>query len=218
MGAKITMAVSGLIMVAYLIVHMLGNLKAFAGAADLDKYAEGLRSFGEPILPHEGLLWIVRVVLLASVIAHIASAVVLTRRAKAARPVKYAHRPPVKGEGSYAARTMRWGGVIIFLFVVWHLLDLTLRVVNPVDEVPDVYNAVVQGFAPERWWVTIFYVLAVIFVSLHVRHGIWSAVQTIAGPGNAWRRRTQIIAWVTAVVLLVGFLVVPLSVTFGLVS
>lgn len=212
------MAVTGIVLVLFLIAHMAGNLHAFGGAEELNEYAHGLREIGEPLLPYESLLWVLRVVLLASVVAHIASAVVLTRRAHVARPVKYAHRPPVRGEGSYAARTMRWGGVIIALFVVWHLLDLTTRTVNPEKDVPEVYSAVVQGFAPERWWVTLFYVVAVVFVSLHIRHGIWSAVQTIAGPGNTWRKRTQTIAWIVAVVLLVGFLAVPLSVTFGLVS
>jgi succinate dehydrogenase / fumarate reductase cytochrome b subunit len=107
---KIVMAVSGALALLYLVAHMIGNLKIFLGADAINSYAAWLRTVGEPALPAETLLWIVRVVLTVAIVAHIVSAVILTRRAHRARPIKYAHRPPVRG--SYAARTMRWGGVI----------------------------------------------------------------------------------------------------------
>ncbi|GAB3651498.1 succinate dehydrogenase cytochrome b subunit [Glycomyces tarimensis] len=212
------MAVSGVLLVGFIVVHMAGNLHVFEGRESMNDYAHGLRTFGEPLLPHESLLWVLRVGLIGAAVAHIWSGAVLVRRARRARPVKYAHRRRARGESPYAAGAMRWGGVTLLAFVVWHLLDLTFRTVNPVKDVPDAYGAVVEGFAPERWPVTVFYLLAVVALGFHLRHGIWSAVQTIAGPDNKWRRRSQVVAFAVAVVVTVGFAIVPLSVTFGLVS
>jgi succinate dehydrogenase / fumarate reductase cytochrome b subunit len=217
-GLKITMAVSGVLLVLFIIAHMAGNLHVFEGREEMNAYAAGLRSFGEPLLPHESLLWVMRIGLIAAAAAHIWSAVVLTRRAIAARPVRYASKKPARGESRHAVATMRWGAVVIVFFVVWHLLDLTWRTVNPVKEIHDAYGAVVATFSPERWPVTVFYLLALIALGFHLRHGIWSAVQTIAGPDTKWRKRTQAIALATAVVIVVGFAIVPLSVTFGLVK
>ena len=213
---KFVMAVSGAFLLLYLVLHMIGNLKIFFGGAELDAYARWLREMLEPALPYEGMLWIVRVVLTVSVLAHIWSATVLTLRARRARPIRYAggnHKLP----GSYAARTMRWGGVIIVLFVVYHLLDLTTGTLNPNGEHLQVYGNVTADFAPDRWYVTLFYVLAVLAVGLHVRHGLWSALQTL-GVSNARRQRPlQIVSTVFAVGLTVGFLAVPIAVTFGVV-
>lgn len=210
------MASTGALMVAFLVLHMIGNLKIFTGGASFDHYAHWLRTIATPILPHEGFLWIQRAALVFAVVAHIWSATVLTVRARKARPVRYAHRPPV--QGSYAARTMRWGGVIVLLFIVWHILDLTTRTVNPVGDRDQAYAAVVQGFAPERWWVTLFYVVALVMVGFHLRHGLWSALQTL-GVSNARRERAlKAAALVVSVGLTAGFLLVPLAVTFGLVG
>ncbi|WP_232662550.1 succinate dehydrogenase cytochrome b subunit [Pseudonocardia sp. TRM90224] len=213
---KYVMAVSGAIMLLYLIAHMIGNLKIFFGAESIDKYAHWLRTIGEPALPEETLLWIIRVVLALALVAHIASAVILTRRAHKARPVKYAYRPPVKG--SYAARTMRWGGVIVFLFVVYHLLDLTTGTLNPHGVQGEVHANVVADFAPGRWYVTLFYALAVIAVGFHVRHGLWSGLQTFGRSSAATQHTLQAVALVVAVVLVVGFLSVPFAVLTGLVA
>ncbi|GAB3232627.1 succinate dehydrogenase cytochrome b subunit [Glycomyces halotolerans] len=212
------MAVSGILLVGFIIAHMAGNLHVFEGREEMNAYAEGLRSFGHPLLPHESLLWVMRIGLIAAAAAHIAAAVALTRRAVEARPVRYAHRRPSRGESRHAAATMRWGAVVIVLFVIWHLLDLTFRTVNPVKDVPDAYGAVVATFAPDRWPVTVFYLLALVALGLHLRHGIWSAVQTIAGPDHRWRRRTQAAALAVAIIVTAGFASVPVAVTFGLVS
>lgn len=126
-GKKSVMAVSGLIMLGYLVVHMLGNLKIFFGADEFNGYAHWLRTLGTPFLHHEWALWIVRVVLVAAVVAHAVCAYQLSRRDIKARPVKYAHK---RRRASYATRTMRWGGIILALFIVWHLLDLTTLTVN----------------------------------------------------------------------------------------
>lgn len=213
---KIVMAVSGAILVLFLVGHMLGNLKIFLGRPALDTYAAWLRELGEPALPYETVLWIIRVVLLVAVVAHIVSAVILARRAAHARPVKYAARP--KTPGSYATRTMRWGGVIIALFIVWHILDLTIGAVNPNGVSGAVYDNVVSDFAPSRWYITLFYVVAMVALGFHLRHGLWSALQTLGRSSGPSQHRLKTLSTVVAVVLTVGFVVVPLSVTVGLVT
>lgn len=212
------MAVSGVLLVVFIVVHMAGNLHVFEGREEMNAYAEGLRSVGEPLLPHGFALWALRIGLIVCAVVHIWSAVVLTRRGLAARPVRYQSRKPAKGESRHAVATMRWGAVVIVLFLVWHLLDLTFRTVNPVKEASDAYGAVVASFTPERWPVTVFYLLALVALGFHLRHGTWSAVQTIAGPDVKWRKRTQALALGLAVFVVAGFAIVPLSVTFGLVS
>ena len=211
---KIIMALSGAVLLAYLVVHMIGNLKIFFGEDALDTYAAWLREVGEPALPAEGMLWIVRIALLVAVVAHIVSATILTRRARAARPVKYAHRRPV--QTSYAARTMRWGGVIILLFVIYHILDLTTGTLNPNGVHGEVYDNVVADFS--RWYVTLVYTIAMVTLGFHLRHGLWSAMQTLGRSSDPAQKRYKAVALVVAVALTAGFLVVPLSVQFGLVG
>lgn len=213
---KFVMAVSGVFLLLYVVLHMIGNLKIFFGPESIDHYAAWLRTILEPALPHTGMLWIVRVVLLVSVIAHIWAATVLALRAKRARPIKYAGGS-YKVKGSYAARTMRWGGVIIALFVIYHLLDLTFGVANPNGVHLEVYDNVAAGFAPERWYVTLFYVLAVVSLGFHVQHGIFSGIQTLGWSSNRRERTIKLVATVFAVILTLGFISVPLAVTFGVV-
>lgn len=216
------MAVTGAFLVLFLLAHMIGNLKIFFGATTFDSYAHWLREIGEPMLPYSAFLWIQRVLLLLAIAGHIWAATVLTIRARKARPVAYAHRKPVRtlfaSQGSYAARTMRWGGVIIVLFVVYHILDLTTRDLNPVTDTSLAHAAVVADFAPGRWYVTAFYALAVITLGFHLRHGIWSALQTL-GVSNARRERMlKTIALATTLVICAGFLSVPFAVLTGLVK
>jgi succinate dehydrogenase / fumarate reductase, cytochrome b subunit len=212
---KFVMAVSGAVMLLYLVLHMVGNLKIFLGAAALDGYAAWLRTLLEPAVPYAGTLWFVRFALTVAILAHIWSAAVLTVRARRARPVKYAVRNKVPG--SYAARTMRWGGVIVVLFVIYHLLDLTTGTLNPHGVHLQVYDNLHADFTPGRWYVTLFYVLAVVAVGFHIRHGLWSALQTLGWSNNARQARLKALSTAFAVVLTVGFLSVPLAVTFGLV-
>jgi succinate dehydrogenase / fumarate reductase cytochrome b subunit len=209
------MAVTGILLVLFLVAHMLGNLKIFVGATAFDHYAHWLRSIGTPLLPNTWYLWIQRTVLTVAVIGHIWSAAVLARRARAARPVRYAHRKPV--EGSYAARTMRWGGVIIVLFVIYHILDLTTGQLNPVADKQHPYANVVADFAPHRWYVTLFYVLAILAIGFHLRHGIFSAIRTLGQQTKRGERRARAFALVVAVLLCAGYLAVPFAVLFGLV-
>ena len=209
---KVVMAVSGIILVLYLIAHMIGNLKAFAGADEFNHYSEWLRTIGNPALPGATALWIIRLVLLAAVAAHIWAAVSLWKQAKRARPQGYVTKKA--NAQSYASRTMRWGGVIIAAFVIWHLLDLTWGTVNSDDSSP--YGRVIASFSNPVS--TIFYAIAVILVGMHLRHGIWSATQTL---GQSNRRREVTVnyaATAIATVLTLGFLLVPFSVLFGLID
>ncbi|MFF4381297.1 succinate dehydrogenase cytochrome b subunit [Kitasatospora sp. NPDC092039] len=212
-GKKAVMAVTGLVMLLYLVAHMLGNLKVFAGPDDINGYAAWLRTIGQPFLGHEWFLWIARAGLLAAVVLHGVSAYQLSRRDLAARPSGYVHK---RRRASYATRTMRWGGVILALFIVWHVLDLTTLTVNPAAEHGHPYQNVVASFG--RWYVDVFYVVAMLAVGLHIRHGFWSAAQTL-GANNARRDRAlKLIANGLALVLTVGFLSVPVAVMTGVVK
>ncbi|WP_374777229.1 succinate dehydrogenase [Streptomyces sp. NBC_01310] len=212
-GKKIVMAVSGLIMLGYLVAHMLGNLKIFFGSDEFNGYAHWLRTLGAPLLHHEWALWIVRVVLLVAVVAHAVSAYQLSRRDIKARPVKYAHK---RRRASYATRTMRWGGIILGLFIVWHLLDLTTLTLNERAWAGHPYENVLATFS--TWYGNTIYIVAMAAVGLHVRHGFWSAAQTL-GAGSARRDRTlKVLANGLALVLFAGFVAVPVAVMTGVVN
>ncbi|SCF28026.1 succinate dehydrogenase / fumarate reductase cytochrome b subunit [Micromonospora viridifaciens] len=215
-GLKALMAVTGILLVLFLILHMLGNLKVFTGETSFDHYAHWLRDIGKPLLPSTWYLWIQRAVLTVAVLAHIGAATVLSMRAHAARPVAYAHRRKV--HVNYAARTMRWGGVIILLFVIYHILDLTTGHLNPQGDPSNPYGNVVADFAPERWYVTLFYTLAVVTLGFHLRHGAASAFRSLGQQTPKGERRARTAALVFAVVLCAGYLVVPFAVLTGLVS
>ena len=203
------MAVSGGLLVLFLIAHAAGNLKIFFGEASFDSYALWLRGIGAPVLPHEGFLWAQRIGLSVAAAAHLWAAAWLTVAARRARPVGYAHRPGIRG--GYAARTMRWGGVILALFVIYHVLDLTTRQVNPHGK-GSAYQAVVADFAPNRWYVTVFYAAAVVALGFHLRHGIFSGLRTLG------RRSSRSVALAVSLVICVGFLAVPMAVTTGMVK
>ncbi|WP_392674476.1 succinate dehydrogenase [Streptomyces sp. LN785] len=213
-GKKTIMAVSGLIMLGYLVVHMIGNLKIFFGSGEFNHYAHWLRTMGEPFLHYEWALWIVRLVLVAAVALHATSAYQLSRRDIRARPSKYVHRKP---RASYATRTMRWGGIILALFIVWHILDLTTGNVHSGGfQAGHPYQNVVDTFS--TWYGDVIYIVAMLALGLHVQHGFWSAAQTL-GAGNATRDRVlKTLANALALVLTAGFISVPVAVMTGVVS
>ena len=215
-GLKMLMAGSGILLVLFLFAHMAGNLKIFVGSAAFDHYAHWLRDIGTPLLPRTWYLWLQRTALTAAVLVHIVAATILARRARTARPVRYAHRPKV--QGGYAARTMRWGGVIIVLFAVFHILDLSTGTVNPVGDQAHPYGNVVADFSPSRWYVTLFYALAILAVGVHLRHGIFSAARTLGQQSPRGARRARAAALVLSSVLVAGYLSVPAAVLLGLVK
>ncbi|MFD0147395.1 MULTISPECIES: succinate dehydrogenase [unclassified Streptomyces] len=208
------MAVSGLIMLGYLVAHVMGNLKVFFGPEEFNAYGHWLRTMGAPVLHYSWALWLVRIVLLAAVAGHAVSAYQLSRRDIKARPTGYVHRR--KGS-SYATRTMRWGGIILALFIVWHILDLTTGTVHPGGfQEGHPYQNVVDTFS--TWYGNAVYIVAMLAVGLHVRHGFWSAAQTL-GVGNARRERLlKALANGLALVLTAGFISVPVAVMTGVVS
>lgn len=212
------MAGTGLVFVGYVLLHMYGNLKALAGEEAFNTYAEHLRTIGEPMLPYGGLLWVIRVVLLLSLVGHAYAAYSLWARAGNARRTKYA-------AVRTAARTawMRWGGTFLLLFIVWHLLQFTIVKfsVNPDKQGPDVqqnpYELVVASFQVP--WNTLIYVLAMVALALHLSHGVFSASQTLGWTGSAAAyRRAKLVGHAVAVVVVGGFLVPPLAISFGLIK
>ncbi|HEY5981694.1 MAG TPA: succinate dehydrogenase cytochrome b subunit [Microlunatus sp.] len=217
---KAVMALSGLIMIGYLLAHMYGNLKVFAGQEAFDEYAHHLRTLGEPLLPYGGALWVIRIVLLVAIVAHVYSAVTLWRRDRNARggTSRYQSSKAKRGvQRSYASFTLRWGGIIIILFVIYHLLHLTWNVVAPGGASDSPYERLVNGF--QIWWLVGVYTIAVLAVGLHLRHGVWSALTTLGANTSATtRRRLNLLAYVVAIAITAGFLLIPFSILFGVVS
>lgn len=213
-GLKIMMAVSGIVFVGFVIGHMLGNLKVYLGAEVFNHYADGLREFGAPFLGYGQFLWIARAVLIVSLVVHVWSALKLTRQSHAARDEGYRKRESM--EFSRSSRSMRWGGVALLIFVIYHLLHLTFGTVHPNFVHGDAYHNLVSGF--QSLPVSVVYMLAVIALGLHLYHGIWSAFQTlgICGPHvNRWRRP---LALGVAVVVVMGNLSFPVSVLTGILT
>jgi len=215
---KLAMAVSGLLFIGYVLVHMYGNLKAFSGEEAFNEYAHHIREIGEPILPHEGFLWIARVVLLLALVVHVYAAVALWRRAGKARTQKYAVKKNIKS--SLSSRTMRWGGLTLLLFIVWHLLHFTIVKVDPStgDTGSDnPYALLVDSF--DVWWMTVIYLIAMVALAMHLHHGLFSAIQTLGYTNTAKSRaRAREAGWVLAVVVAGGFSLVPLFTLFGVIT
>ena len=217
---KMLMAGSGLVFIGYVLVHMYGNLKAFSGQESFNAYAEHIREIGEPILPHEGLLWIARAVLLSSLVVHVACAVALWRRAGKARTVKYVVKK--NKNSSFSSHWMRWGGITLLLFIGWHLLNFSFGKVNvgtgeTGSAAGDPYTLMVQSF--EVPWLTAIYLLAMLALGLHLHHGTWSAAQTLGLTNNAKsRRNAKAVGTVLAVVVAGGFSLVPIAVLANVIT
>jgi succinate dehydrogenase / fumarate reductase cytochrome b subunit len=210
-GKKIVMAVSGLLMLAFVVVHMAGNLKIYFGEQEFDSYAHWLRTIGEPIVHETWFLWIQRTVLLIALVAHIWAAASLSKADLKARPVAYQHRR----RGGYATSTMRWGGVILLLFIIYHILDLTMGVANPGADDVGPYGRVVADF--NVWYITLAYVVAMGALCLHIAHGLWSAANTL-GVNAATTAAYRTVALTVAIAITLGFLLVPFGVVFGVLE
>jgi succinate dehydrogenase / fumarate reductase cytochrome b subunit len=213
---KISMAVSGAVFIAFVLLHMYGNLQAFAGHDAFNEYAEHLRTFGQPMLPYTGLLWVIRIGLVISLVVHVVAAVMLWRRARAARTVPYVMKK--RTGATFASGLMRWGGVTILLFLVWHLANFTVGKVNvtggPTD---DPYNLMVDTFS--TWWITVIYLVAMAMLGAHLHHGIWSAAQTLGWTSHERSRVVaKQIAFTTAVIIAGGFSLVPIFVLAGVIG
>lgn len=214
-GKKIIMAVTGLIGIGFVIAHMAGNLQVFVGADKINAYGALLHG------PLAEVTWGLRAVLIVAVVLHVVMAMQLTHRARNARPIGYAHREPQVS--TLASRTMRWGGLLIAVFIVVHLLHFTTQRIDPAGWAGktdaaghrDIYGNIVASF--HIWWATAFYVAAMIALGLHLYHGAWSSLRTLgyAKPsGHPLKRR---IAMAVAVIVWAGFTLVPVGVAVGLI-
>ncbi|XSS53574.1 succinate dehydrogenase cytochrome b subunit [Propionibacteriaceae bacterium Y1923] len=215
------MAITGLILVAFLLAHMFGNFKMLLpdDGLEFNEYSHWLRTLLYPALPEGVFLWLFRIVLLASVILHMWSAFKLRNRARqSAGSVRYARSRRM--ERSYAARTMIWGGIIIVLFVVMHILQYTAEVLRfGYDEGVTTlapYDRVLAGFS--EWWVVLAYAIAMIAVCMHVAHGFHSAFTTLgANTSKGARKLLKALANIVAGLLFVGFMIPPVLILIGVI-
>lgn len=214
-GKKQIVAVTGVVLILFVITHMLGNLKAFEGNAEaIDLYSEYLRTIGEPVVPKNGALWALRVILLASFVVHIVAVAQLAARNRAARP---AGTRPAVIKRSFSTRTMQAGGVILLLFVIFHILHLTTGTIDPGSfEEGAVFHNLNAAF--EHWYFVAIYLIAVVALGFHLRHAVWSFFQT-GGWDKPNRNPTfRRLATFTAVAVTVGFATLPLAFFFGVIG
>jgi succinate dehydrogenase / fumarate reductase, cytochrome b subunit len=203
-GKKLVMAVTGIILSLYVLMHMLGNMQIYLGSSQLNRYAQLLHS-------NMALLWCVRAVMLVAVAWHVLIATQLTLRNWGARPVGYIIQR--FREADYASRMMIWGGIVLTGFVVYHILHLTVGSVGPSLIPLDVYHNVISGFSV--WYVVAVYAVAQIALGLHLYHGLWSLFQTIGLSHPLYNRWRRCLAMVCAVVVVTGNLSIAVAVLSG---
>lgn len=207
-GKKIIMAVTGIIGIAFVVLHMAGNLQAFAGREKLNGYAAILHG------PLAEVVLLQRVVLVVAVVLHVLMAWQLTAASRASRPVGYARRETQIA--TLASRTMRWGGALLLLFIVLHILHFTTNDFRPAGSFAagDIYSNVVASF--QIPWLTAFYLIAMLVLGLHLYHGAWSSGRTLGvAPASRWPMRRRL-ALAIAVIVAGGFALVPLAAALGM--
>ena len=209
------MAVTGLIGIGYVLLHMAGNLQAFAGREKINAYSALLHG------PGAELLWAARVVLIGAIVLHVVSAFQLTQQARKARPIGYEKREPQVS--TISSRTMRWGGVLLLAFIVFHLLHLTTRDIDPAGWATrldasghyDIYGNIVASF--RIWWVSLFYLVAMAALGLHLWHGVWSFGRSLGVASPSAHPLKRRVAPALAVLLWLGFSIVPVAVLLGVI-
>ncbi|HJQ12724.1 MAG TPA: succinate dehydrogenase cytochrome b subunit [Gemmatimonadaceae bacterium] len=205
-GKKVVMGVTGLIGIGFVILHSLGNLLIFQGSSALNSYSRFLKSSAE-------LLWALRITLIVAVVLHVIAAVQLTRQSRAARPTGYVKREPQVA--TIASRTMRWGGVLLLVFIVVHILHFTTGTIRPagVFSHEDVYTNVTTSF--RIWWVALFYIVAMIALGFHLFHGAWSSMRSIGVSPPSAHPLHHRISLIVALLVWAAFTAVPLAVFAG---
>ncbi|HEY4131383.1 MAG TPA: succinate dehydrogenase cytochrome b subunit [Gemmatimonadaceae bacterium] len=214
-GKKIIMGVTGLIGIGFVIVHMAGNLQVFISQSKINSYGALLHG------PLAELTWLIRIVLIVSVILHVTMAYQLTQRSAAARPIGYQKKQTQVA--TLASRTMKWGGVLLLVFIVFHILHFTTETIDPggwrgmtdLEGHRDVYGNIIASF--HVWWVSLFYIVAMIFLGLHLYHGAWSSVRTLGYAKPSGHPLHRKIALAVAVIVWLGFTLVPVGVIVGLI-
>jgi succinate dehydrogenase / fumarate reductase cytochrome b subunit len=206
-GKKVIMAVTGVILFLFVVGHLLGNLQIFEGPERLNAYSAFLKKTGE-------ILWVVRFVLLSALVLHVVASVQVSLASKRARPVGYAVKKSI--ETSYAARTMIWSGPLIFLYVVYHLAMFTFLVTGPGYSPTDVYRNEVLAFRVPA--ISAVYVVAIVFLGLHLYHGAWSMLHTLGASNPKYRVLRRTVAPAVAIAITAGYIAIPVAVLAGLVS
>jgi succinate dehydrogenase / fumarate reductase cytochrome b subunit len=209
-GKKVVMALTGALMFLFVVGHLMGNLLVFAGPPRINAYAQFLHF-------DDSLLWIVRGILIIAAVLHIVVTVQLALRNREARPIGYLRRQAVNS--SYASRTMYWSGPIVLAFIIFHLLQFTAGYIHPETRfIPnDVYHNLVTGF--RVWWVSAWYVFAICLLGLHLRHGLWSMLQSIGLAHSLHRERAlKRVALVISILIVGGYISIPISILLGLLK
>ena len=214
-GKKWVMAITGIMLLGFVLAHMVGNLKVFLGKEHLNVYGEWLRTFGEPAFPRSFLLWVLRIGLIGAFFGHIVAAYQLTRMNQKARPTKYQSKRDYVA-ANFASRTMRWTGIIVGLFVIFHLADLTWGSANPNFVRGDPYDNLFASF--DRVPVAIIYIVCMLALGFHIFHGAWSMFQSLGLNNPRWNIWRRYFAIAFAVVITVGNISMPLLITTGLVT
>jgi succinate dehydrogenase / fumarate reductase, cytochrome b subunit len=214
-GKKWVMALTGIMLLGFVLAHMIGNWKVFLGKEHLNVYGEWLRDLGEPALPRSTLLWLMRIGLIGAFFGHIVAAYQLTRMNMKARPDRYQSKRDYVA-ANFASRTMRWTGIIVALFIVFHLADLTWGPANPDFVRGDPYDNLFNSF--ERVPVAIIYIVCMLALGFHIFHGAWSMFQSLGLNNPRWNLWRRYFAVGFAVLITVGNISMPLLITTGVVT
>ena len=219
-GKKYAMAVTGIFLILFVLGHMVGNLKMYlgtdaAGVYHIDSYGEFLRRLGEPIFPHSVALWIIRALLTGAFLVHMHAAYSLTMMNRRARVVTYARKSDYQA-ANFASRTMRWTGVIVILFLVFHILDLTWGKSGGSWTRGAVFDNVDNSLS--RWPVAIVYVIANLALGVHLYHGAWSFFQSLGWNNPKFNYLRRKFAIGLAAVIVIGNVSFPIAVVTGLVG
>lgn len=215
-GKKAIMAITGVILFGYVVAHLLGNLQIYSADRDqINHYAAFLHDPKNAVV-----LWGARIFLLAAVGMHIMASMQLWSLNRAARPQSYYKKADVPS--SYAARTMKWSGLIVAAFVIFHVLHLTVGVALPLREVggnpatPDVRYNVISGF--QNYGVSAFYILAMLLLCMHLYHGLWSMFQSMGISHPRYTPWLKKAAAVVSIAIFAGNISIPLAVMAGFLT
>ncbi|MEM7093641.1 MAG: succinate dehydrogenase cytochrome b subunit [Actinomycetota bacterium] len=214
-GRKFVMAISGVAIVGFLVAHLIGTLKIFLGPESTNLYGEALRDLGGDLVPQTHLLWLFRFGLAAAFAVHLHAAFSLERRNRSARPARVVE-PRRYTAASYASRTMLWSGIIVGLFVIFHLADLTWGVVHDDFVAGDPYNNQIASFRTP--WISAIYLLGVAAMTVHLHHGLWSLVRSLGARVRLPERTTRKIAAWAAIAIGLGYASIPIAVMLGLLD
>ena len=220
LGKKVIAAVTGLILFGFIAGHVAGNLKVFTGSTPdglphIDEYAHFLREVGVPLVPQNMVIWSARIVLLISVILHIAVVVQLAMQSSEARPIGYVKTK--RKMASPAALYMMFSGGLIAFFIVFHLLHFTVGVVPIAGEFHhgEVYRNLSTSFSSQYWFIALFYIVTMVVLGLHLNHGLWSLFQTLGLDNPDRNKIIRIGSTITTVLIIAGFITIPLAFLTG---